>query len=285
MNHKSWIWEGTGVMKWREKIIQTKAYLYVYKTQIQKCLAYRFDVYGNIVMQCIIMFATAFFWKALYAEADVVQGVDVRSMLVYTVISSMMSVLLTTNVEHRVIQSVEKGTVATDMLRPIILFGIYFFEDLGAVTALLFQNMIPIFLIGSICIALPRPAGISAFLGFLASLLMAFLINWLLAGCFSMWAFSAINMNPMVQVKKHLIRLLSGSIIPMWFFPEWLSNILNVLPFVYIYQLPLDLYIGKCKVVDAIPRLAIQLGWVCILSVLFCFLQKRVTRRVLVQGG
>lgn len=262
-----------------------KAYLYVYKTQIQKTIAYRFDVYGNIILQCIIMFATAFFWRALYKGTDTVQGIGVESMLVYTVISSMMSVLFMTGVEYRVIQSVEKGTVATDMLKPINLFGIYFFEDLGTITALIFQNMLPIFLIGSMLIVVPKPAGVGAFLLFLVSLVMAFYINWLLAVCFSMWAFTAINMNPMVQVKKHLIRLLSGSIIPMWFFPEWLAGVLNVLPFVYIYQLPLDIYIGKAGVKEAAPRLCIQFVWVCILFALFCFLQKRVTKKVMVQGG
>lgn len=262
-----------------------RAYLYVFKMQIQKTLAYRFDVYGNIVMQCIIMFATAFFWKALYREADTVQGVDVESMLVYTVVSSMMSVVLMTNVERRVMKSVEKGTVATDMLKPVSLFGIYFFEDLGTIMALIFQNMLPIFLIGSLCIQFPAPASAYSFCLFLISLLMAFLINWLLAACFSMWAFTAINMDPMIQVKKHLIRLLSGSIIPMWFFPEWLAKILNFLPFVYIYQLPLDIYIGKYDQAVIYPRLGIQFGWICILFLLFIILQKRVTKKVMVQGG
>lgn len=267
------------------KKVNTDAFLYVYQTQIQKTLAYRFDVYGNIIMQCIIMFASSFFWKALYHKATVVQGVRVEEMLVYTVVSSMMSVFLMTGVEHRVIASIQRGTVASDMLKPINLFGIYFFEDLGTVTALIFQNVLPILIIGSIFIAVPAPASIWNFLLFLGSLLMAFFINWFLAACFAMWAFTAINMDPMVQVKKHLIRLLSGSIIPMWFFPDWLANILNVLPFVYIYQLPLDIYIGKYPFLELFPRLIIQFAWVVILFGLFAFLQKRVTKKVLVQGG
>lgn len=99
------------------RVRRGKAYFYVYKMQIQKTLAYRFDVYGNIIMQCIIMFATAFFWKALFADTSRVQGVDAENMLVYTVISSMMSVLFNINVENRVVKSVEKGTVAVDMLK------------------------------------------------------------------------------------------------------------------------------------------------------------------------
>lgn len=262
-----------------------KAYFYVYRVQILKSLAYRFDVYGNILMQCIIMFASAFFWKALYQHADQVQGVSVDSMLVYTVISTMMSVLFMTKVEQRVMDSVKKGTVASDMLKPVRLFGMYFFEDLGNITALIFQNMLPIFIIGSFCIALPKYNTIGEFALFIPSLIMAFAINWLLAACFSMWSFTAINMGPMLQIKKHLIRLLSGSIIPMWFFPGWLASVLNVLPFVYIYQLPLDIYIGKYNMDNILPRLGIQFGWVCILFILFVLLEKRVTEKVLVQGG
>jgi len=262
-----------------------KAYGYVYKMRILKMLAYKFDVYGNIIMQCIIMFASAFFWKALYGAEGKVQGVGVDTMLVYTVVSAMMSVLFMTGVEQRVLQSVEKGTVATDMLKPVSLFGIYFFEDLGTVTALVFQNILPIFLIGSMCIAIPLPVSPNLSGLFCLSLSMAFFINWLLAACFSMWAFTAINMDPLIQVKKHLLRLLSGSIIPMWFFPEWMERLLNLLPFVYIYQLPLDIYINKHSQEILLGKMIMQFLWVVILLVLFLYLQKRTVKKVLVQGG
>lgn len=265
--------------------VNWKAFYYVYKTRIQKTLAYRFDVYGNIIWQCIVMFATAFFWKALYEGYETVKGVQVEDMMVYTIVSSMMSLLFITFVEQRVIQSVEKGTVATDMLKPISLFGIYFFEDLGYTTSLIFQNVLPIFIIGSVFIAVPTPHSAVDFLLFIPSLIMAYLINWLLAACFSTWAFTAINMQPMVQVKKHLIRLLSGCVIPMWFFPDWLSDVLNVLPFVYIYQLPLDIYIGKYEINVLLGKMGIQAAWLITLFLLFTFLQKRVTKHVLVQGG
>ena len=261
------------------------AYLYVYKIRIQRSLAYHYDVYGNILMQCIIMFAAAFFWRALYAGETVVQGVAAEQMYIYTVVSTAMSVFFMNDVEQRVMRSVEKGTIAMDMLKPISLYGIFFFEDLGKLTALLFQNLLPILLIGSLFITVPKPVSGVAFLLFLVSLIMAYLIHWLLAACFSMWAFVAINMSPLLQVKKHLIRLLSGSIIPLWFFPDWLSNVLNCLPFVYIYQLPLDIFIGKEDMSNILPRLGIQAVWVGVLFVLFSILQKNVLKKVMVQGG
>lgn len=282
MRESSGHWKGKNM---REKRIDLSAYGYIYRMRILKILAYRFDVYGNILLQCIVMFAAACFWKALYQSSPAIRGTSIETMLTYTVLSSMMSVLFMTNVEQRVLQSVQRGTVATDMLKPVSLFGLYFFEDLGAVTSLIFQNLLPIFAIGSICISLPKPAGTRELFLFFVSLLMSFMINWLFAACFSMWAFTAINMDPMLQVKKHLLRLLSGSIIPLWFFPDWLRGILNLLPFVYIYQLPLDIYIGKYEKDMLWLRLLTQGGWVLLLFLLFSSLQRKILKRVMVQGG
>ena len=75
-------------------------------------------------------------------------------------------------------------------------------------------------------------ADISALPLFIISVVESFLINWLIAALFGMIAFTAINIDALIQVKKHLLRLLSGSIIPVWFFPEKVANVLEALPFV-----------------------------------------------------
>lgn len=260
-------------------------YIYVYKTQIIRCLTYRFDVYGNILMQSIIMITSAFFWRALYGTAGEVQGVDVDGMLTYIIVSSMMSVVLITNVERRIEASVQKGTVATDMMKPLNIFGIYLAEDLGSITALVFQNLIPIFVIGSLFIKLPVIADVGDIPLFAISLVMSFFINWIVAALFGMWSFTAVNVDALIQVKKHLLRLISGSIIPMWFFPDWFRNILEALPFVYIYQLPLDIYIGKSSDHEITKMMCIQLGWLIVLAIIFAYIQRRITKRVMVQGG
>ncbi len=262
-----------------------KKYLFIIKTQIIKSLAYEFNVYGNILMQTIIMITSAYFWRALYSVQGSVDGVDSDSMLTYVIISSALSVLLITNVERRIGQSVEKGTVATDMIKPVSLFGMFFAEDIGSVIALIFQNMIPILLIGSVMIKRPAMADIEDLPLFIVSVIESFLINWLIAALFGMTAFTAVNINALIQVKKHLIRLLSGSIIPLWFFPESVAKVLSALPFVYIYQLPLSIYIGKGTYAEHIMQMRIQFIWLVILSVLFFLVHTRVTRKVMVQGG
>lgn len=260
-------------------------YLYVYKVQILKSLAYKFDVYGNIIMQTIIMIATAFFWKALFKNAENMGGVSVDTMLTYTVISSMISVVLITNVEWRITESVQTGAIAIDLMRPVNIFGVFFSENLGSVTALFFQNLLPIFIIGSLFIKLPVPRSALEFMLFLISLVLAFFINWYLSVIFGMFSFKVIEMSALIQVKKHLVRLLSGSMIPLWFFPNWLRSVLEILPFPYIYQLPLSIYVGHYTSESLVRGLLIQILWVMALFIIETRLEKQAIKHVMVQGG
>ena len=248
-------------------------------------MTYEFNVYGNIVMQTIIMITSAYFWKALYKGRSMAGGVDADSMLTYIIVSSLLSVLLITNVERRIENSVIRGTIAVDMMKPVNIFGVYFAEDIGNIAALVFQNMLPILLIGSILIKVPSMADIHDLPLFILAVFVSFLINWLIAALFGMIAFSAVNIDALIQVKKHLLRLLSGSIIPIWFFPSGVSKVLGALPFVYIYQLPLSIYIGRGDRAEQLSQMRIQLLWLLILSGLFLFVQHRAERKVMVQGG
>ncbi|MBQ6966422.1 MAG: ABC-2 family transporter protein [Lachnospiraceae bacterium] len=262
-----------------------KKYLYVVKTQIITSMAYEFNVYGNIIMQTIIMITSAYFWKALYKGRDMVGDVDADSMLTYVIMSSVLSVLLITNVERRIERSVDRGTVATDMMKPINIFGVYFAEDIGNILALFFQNMLPIILIGSLMIKVPAMADIRDLPLFIISVAESFLINWIIAALFGMMAFTAFNIDALIQVKKHLLRLLSGSIIPIWFFPPAVQKVLGSLPFVYIYQLPLSIYIGRGSRAEYLSGMKIQFLWLLGLSAVFFYVQSRVVRKVMVQGG
>jgi ABC-2 type transport system permease protein len=61
--------------------------------------------------------------------------------------------------------------------------------------------------------------------------------------------------------------------------------VLKALPFVYIYQLPLSIYIGKGARAEQIAQMQIQFLWLVVLFAIFFAVQHRVTRKVMVQGG
>lgn len=260
-------------------------YLYITKIKIQSALAYRLDVISSIALQCLVMFSVSFFWIALYGSQQNAAGVARDSMLTYTVVSSVMDSLFTRGVEDRIVQSVRRGNIAVDLIKPVNLFGMYLAEDLGSAAAAFFQQALPVLVIAAVFIKFPMPASGLHLLLFFISFLFSYAINWLFAAIFSMWAFTAIQMGPMREVKNHLIRLLSGSIIPVWFFPGWLQSVLNILPFPYIYQLPLGIYIGKYDFRSIMAHMAVQAAWTTVLLISFLLLQRKVLSKVLIQGG
>ena len=262
-----------------------KAYLYIGKLKIQTALAYRFDMLSTILVQCIVMFAISYFWIAAYGGTESVQNIDKNSMLTYTTISILMSNLLTMNVQYRIVDSIRNGNVALDILKPINIYGIYMAEDIGESIIALCQRVIPLLVISTIMFGFPKAVSGPNFIFFLVSFVFAYLINWLLAGLLGLCAFQTLSMGPVMAVKGYIIKLLSGSIVPLWFFPKGLQTILECLPFVGIYQVPLGIYIGKYKIEEVVFRMVLQFIWVVILFVSFWVLQKKMANKVLIQGG
>lgn len=262
-----------------------KAYLFAAKLRIQTALAYRFDMISTIFVQCIVMFAISYFWIAAYGGNEAVLDVSQKSMLTYTTISILMGNMLTMNVQHRIIDNIRSGNVALDLLKPINIYGIYLAEDIGDFVLSIFQKVIPLLIISTIMFGFPKPSSAVNFFLFLISFVFAYFINWLLAALLGLCAFQTMSMGPMTAVKSYIIKLLSGSIIPLWFFPHELQIVLELLPFVSIYQLPLGIYIGKYTLDNLLLRMGIQLGWVLILLAVFGSVQKKMANRVLIQGG
>jgi ABC-2 type transport system permease protein len=262
-----------------------KVYLFAIKLRIQKALAYRFDLISVICVQCIVMFAISYFWIAAYGRVDSVHVISKKSMLTYTTISILMGNLLSMNVQNRIIDNIRTGNVALDMLKPVNMYGFYFAEDIGELVISLFQKVLPLFIISSFMFEVPIPKSFSNFILFLVSFVFAYLINWLLAALLGLWAIQIISMEPLEAVKSYIIKLLSGSIIPLWFFPKSIQAVLEMLPFVSIYQVPLGIYIGKYTVQEAGIRMGLQLFWVLVLFAMFQIIQRKMSVRVFIQGG
>lgn len=262
-----------------------KAYIYVIKMRIQTMMAYRVDAWSFMVMQCLLMAAVGFFWRAVYGDAEASHGVTGDMMITYTVVSMLMTSLYYMGVEDRISDAVKSGSIATDMIKPINLFSLYFAEDIGNIVFNLFFNTIPMFIVAVIIFGLPVPASPLHFLLFFVSFILGYAINWLFSATFAMFSFSVIDLGPVFSIKYHFVNMLSGAMIPLWFFPEWLRNALYCLPFVYMYQEPLSMYIGKYAPEECLMKTGIQAAWLVGLAILFAFAQNRATRRVMVQGG
>ncbi len=255
------------------------------KIKLLMALNYRWEFFFNLASQIAVLFITAFFWKAAYSTVSVAAGVDERQMLVYSVMAIVLACVNNITIENMLRDKVRRGNVAVDYIKPVNVFLMYYSEDGGGVITSILQNVLPIIICASLFIVAPIPASFARLLLFIAAAIVSFVMQWLLSAIFGLLYFKVIDMGPMGNIKEYLIKILSGTFVPIWFFPQFLQNFMNYLPFVYLYQFPLSIYIGKATYSEIATGFAVQFVWLIVFFVLFVIYRKRVEGNMMVQGG
>lgn len=261
------------------------AYLYKLKLQMQVCLTYRFEVFAKIATHFILIIANVFLWNCVYTGQQSISGVGRGQMITYSVLSACIGVMYHCGIEGSLNKDVREGNIALLLMKPLHLLGAYFAEDIGTVAVQTVSVSLPIFLLGMLFLPVQLPVSLRTLPLILVSYLFGFLILWLLSALVGMFTFVTMELGNMGVVKNMIVAILSGSMIPLWFFPDHMERLLMLTPFPYTYQLPLGLYIGKIGISDGIRQIGIQALWMLLLGGCVALAWKKARNKVLVQGG
>ncbi|MBK5457811.1 ABC-2 family transporter protein [Bacillus sp. TH23] len=78
---------------------------------------------------------------------------------------------------------------------------------------------------------------------------------------------------------------LSGQLIPLWFFPEFLQKIAQFLPFRGMYDIPLSIITGQVNFQNVLGLLAFQIMWAVGLIIIIRLVVRYFQRVLVVAGG
>ena len=98
-------------------------------------------------------------------------------------------------------------------------------------------------------------------------------------------AFWVTDFGDVSSVKTSLVFALSGRLVPMWLFPDLIADASRWLPFQYMFQAPLEIYIGRVSATEVVHILSVQAIWVAVFALFTGLVWTRAQRRVFVQGG
>jgi len=87
------------------------------------------------------------------------------------------------------------------------------------------------------------------------------------------------------MIANSLAGILSGFIIPLPFFPEKILNVVNLLPFASMQNLPFFIYSGYISERDAVFKTGVQILWIIVFYITGRLLMKKALKKVIVQGG
>jgi ABC-2 type transport system permease protein len=262
-----------------------QAYWYMTKMRILTTLAYRFEVFASIGTHFILMIASIFLWRAAYGGIDQVNDFKLEDLITYSVISIMLSSLFVHDVQNTIYNKIREGQIVTDFYRPISLLGSYLADDIGSMLSSVVNKALPLFLFAALFFDAPLPATVIDFLLFIPSCLLSYSILWLMSALIGLIAFWVMELGNMGIVKDSIVVILSGSMVPLWFFPESVQTVSRFLPFQYTYQTPIGIYIGVMNHTEAFQSMLIQLAWIVILFAILYVAWQRTKQKTLIQGG
>jgi ABC-2 type transport system permease protein len=110
----------------------------------------------------------------------------------------------------------------------------------------------------------PSPA---ALLLFAVSMVLAWLVNFLVQALFATFSFWIDKTDALFGVWFGVWSLLSGYLAPLAVFPDRLKPLLILLPFRGMLGLPVEILGGFVDPVAALPEVAVQVAWVLLLVV------------------
>ncbi|GGG65186.1 ABC transporter permease [Paenibacillus radicis (ex Gao et al. 2016)] len=263
-----------------------QAYWYITKMRMLTNLAYRFEVFTSVGTNLIIMLASVFLWQTAYGGGiGQVQSLSLQDLTTYTILSIILSSMFVCDVQDTIYYKIREGQIVTDFYRPIPLLACYLADDIGGSLSSLANKALPLIVFASLFFGIPWPSSFLNFLLFIPSCLLSYGILWLLSALVGLIAFWVMELGNMGMVKDSIVRVLSGSIVPLWFFPESVQTVSKFLPFQYTYQTPLGIYIGNVGTKEALAALAVQAVWIIILFLLLAAGWKRTKKKTLIQGG
>src|SRR5262249_31940123 len=139
--------------------------------------------------------------------------------------------------------------------------------------------------VGLSAYALQPPHGFVNGLLFVASLtatvLLASAITMILHIAL-IWTLSGRGFN---SIMTGLVIVLSGNVVPLPLFPDWLQSALYWQPFRGLADVPFRIYSGNIDAAAAPFEILLQLGWTALIVAIGYGVLARARSRVVVQGG
>ena len=260
-------------------------YLEVAKKSFQKRFVYRTNSYLNIFGALILLLIQISLWSSLIGFNGNIDGISFQDMFNYIVINTVILSLVQTNAGRVLAQKVRDGSIAIDFVRPINLKYYLFSEDIGDNMYRTLFCVLPVCIVSVIIFGFKAPAGMYYLLMFILSMVSGVIIIYYINYIFGLLSFWLKTSWYVSWYSNALFTLFGGTFVPIWFYPDFLRIISNVLPFRLVTFEPISIYLGKQTELGSVKVILYQLLWISILIAVEKIVWKKAQDKIIIQGG
>lgn len=263
----------------------------IFKTCVEERFVYRGDFAFATLVRFLPIVTQVFLWGAIFAVGTdhargELNGYTYGEMVAYYLLAMVGRAFSSMpGLASGIARDVRDGTIKKYLTQPVDMLGYLFWHRIAHKTVYYCVATGPFILVFYLCRdyfpGWPDGWTIAAF-G--ASLVMGFLIGFLLESLIGLISFWFLEVSSLLFVYMMINYFLSGHMIPL----DWLGEFgawVQYLPFKFLAYFPAAIMLGKFTPVELAQELLIELSWIVVLLAVNRIAFSRGVRRYSAFGG
>lgn len=261
-----------------------RTYIEFLKKSFVTNMAFRSNYFFGVLNTIILIFVNISIWKALYGVQTEINGISFPMVVTNFVIGLSFSNALSVN-DFMIAEKVHSGQIAMDLLKPININLTMMFQTLGNNLFRVIAYFIPSLLISLMFFGILPPVSMPILIYVVLAVGFGFLILYNISYIISVLSFWFVNIWSFSTIKNVFIGVLTGTMLPLWFMPDWVNNIIKYTPFDVIYFAPMKIYLGQLDTNGIYLVFMKQIVWILILFAIGRILWSKGMKQLVVVGG
>lgn len=219
---------------------------------------------------------------ALFGQKKQVAGFDLQDAITYVALTQFFIASFSLFGSTDFMRSIHQGEIAIDLLRPMSLLNYWASQDAGRALGQLILRGLPMLILFVLFWQAQMPSHvlatiISILLAWACGFLFRFLVN-----CAAFWSANATGIGRFAWA---ILGFSCGFLMPLAFFPEWLSNFLDYTPFPSMLNSTVEIWLGRQTGLEMWILILKQAFWCFVLFLIASFILNRGLKRLEVAGG
>ncbi len=258
-------------------------YWAIFKTQLATRLAYPADLIAGSLSILIFLWVFLQLWRTTYSASgsSVIAGLSLADTLWYLMMTETI-LISKPRLARSISEAVKDGSVAYLLNKPYH-FLLY---QLSAGWADGFSRLLFTALFGGglVWLLVGPPPDVRGWPLVFLALLLGWLIDFCVQALIGLLAFVTEEISAFEWIYQKALFILGGMLIPLDFFPPWLRNLSQALPFAYTIYGPARLFVSPDLTRFAVLALG-QLFWILLLWGAVTLAFNRGMRWLTINGG
>jgi ABC-2 type transport system permease protein len=248
--------------------------------------SFRAQFWFKLLSGVLNVIARVSIWQSVFPHDAGATDVSLPQMVTYAILgATMFSTWDASQILREVGADIRGGNVVSHLMRPASYPVSLLARQLGVRAHEILVIGLPVAVVMGAVYGFQPPASVGHAALFVLSLMLSLFLLFTLSAAISMIGFWVMDMLALDWFLRGTLALLSGGLVPLWFYPDGVVNAILYLPFAWIGFYPLAIYLGKLDLASSLLHLLYGFGWAAVSAGLLTLLWRAACRRMVVQGG